>query len=124
MTAIPNNFELVRTLVEKLLAARGLPYRLSINHNVGPPKNEACPLDYDWRHGREVGIDTCDRLKAAKWIGAALHYGYRVSRLDKHGYDAIEVAHMKSARERAIRQAKRDAMTPEQRKAELDEIPF
>ena len=124
MTDIPNNFALIRTLTDRLLDRKGPPFRLSINHNVGPPRHVACPLNYDWRHGKTVGIDTCSRPAARDWIGGALTRGYLVERLDKTGYNAIESAHLRSARSQAIRQAEREAMTPEQRQKELDEIPF
>ena len=125
MTAIPNNFALIRTLTAQLLDVRASPpFRILINHDVGPPKNIACPLEYNFRHGRDVGFETRDRPAAIKWIGQALMKGYRVERLDRTGWNVLETANLKSARQRATRQAEREAMTPEQRKAELDSIPF
>ena len=124
MPDMPNNFALIRTLTAQLLDVRGPPFRILIDHNVGPPKNVACPLEYDWRHGKTVGISTCDRPGAVRWIGRALMKGYSVERLDKTGYDALEAVNLKSARQRATRQAEREAMTPAQRQKELDEIPF
>jgi hypothetical protein len=117
--------DLIPTLTAQLLNVRGLrPYRLSINHNVGPPHNVACPLQYDWRHGRAVGIETNSRDHAIRWIRSALLFGYRVERLDRTGWNVLESADLKAARQRAVRAAEREAMTPEQRKAEDDSIPF
>ena len=124
MPAVPNNFALIRTLTAQLLDVRGPPFRLSINHNVGPPKNIACPLEYNFRHGRDVGIETYDRTYAVNWIGMALMKGYHVERLSPRRYEVVEAAHLRSARGQAIRRAEWEAMTPAQREAEDREIPF
>jgi hypothetical protein len=121
---IPNNFALIRTLTAQLLDVLPAPFRIMIDHDVSPPKNVACPLPYDWRHGRTVGIATCDRPFAVRWIGRALMKGYRVERLDRTGYNVLSSADLKSARQRVEFAAKRAAMTPEQREEEDREIPF
>lgn len=124
MPEVPNNFELSRTLIAQLLDVRGPPFRLSINHNVGPPHNQACPLPYDWRHGQKVGVTTNYRDAARNWISGALVYGYHIERLDRYGWNVLETVHLRSARGQAIRLAERAAMTPAQRQKEDDEIPF
>lgn len=72
--------ELAEFAAEKLLETDRQPYCFSINHNVGPPKNMACPLLYDFVYGKTVGIETQDRVRAYRWIEQAILQGYTVSR--------------------------------------------
>jgi hypothetical protein len=56
------------------------PYCFSINHNVGAPKFAACPVRYDFRWGKTVGIKTMMATEALTWITEALLLGYTVTR--------------------------------------------
>jgi hypothetical protein len=67
-------------IAEAALEADRLPYAFSIDHNVGAPKYEACPLTYDFKFARTVGINTSNRLLAKTWIIQAVKLGYTVTR--------------------------------------------
>lgn len=63
------------------------PIKVTINHNIGPPKYEACPLYYSLRIGREVGIEHDDCTSVREWIVSALLRGYIVSRYSQRGFE-------------------------------------
>jgi hypothetical protein len=113
------------------------PYRLSINHSVAAadcrgtkPKTGACPLNYDWQHGRIVGIKTNIRRVAELWIMEALGLGYEVSLLPSHhanarqDYDAIVTVSVELARAIAVRRAERRNRKSSPLSTMDDDIPF
>jgi hypothetical protein len=89
------------------------PYRFSINHDVRPPGNLACPLRYDWTKKDSVGIETNDPLSARRWLTSALLRGYTISRVNGALYSA------------SIEQVRRRAAEHQRPKGNDDEdIPF
>lgn len=72
--------EVARLIAEAALESDKQPYCFSINHNVGAPDFKGCPLVYDFRWGKTVGINTMDRKRAYLWIVSALNRGYTVTR--------------------------------------------
>lgn len=115
--------------------ARG-PYRLSINHDVsaagcralkprpGSHGHGACPFSYTWQHDRTVGVEMKDRRNAERWIVGALLKGYTVARLDRRGWNEIDSDNLEQVRHWIAVRASRPILTPEQRQALDDEIPF
>lgn len=71
-------------IAEAMLETDRQPYWFSINHDIRPPKNLACPLHYDWILKDRVGIKTLVRETARKWIAAAAMHGYQISREGGH----------------------------------------
>jgi hypothetical protein len=67
----------------------GQPYRFAINHDTRPPKNLACPMEYDWALKDSVGIDTTDMPLARRWLTKALIRGYTISRVDERHHDMV-----------------------------------
>ena len=102
-------------IAEALLESDIKPYTFSINHNVGAPKYEACPLDYHWTLKKEVGIAMQSRVHARLWIIAALMKGYTVTQ-----------AHPKArvASSNSIARARSRAAYHQQPKDHEDDIPF
>lgn len=110
------------------------PYRLSIDHSVAAadcradppkPKTGACPLHYDWQHGRVVGIKTNIKRVAEQWTMEALRAGYEVSLLPAlRGYDAILTVSIELARSIAARRAERRNRKPVPHSTMDDDIPF
>lgn len=66
------------------------PYRFAINHDIRPPKNEACPLAYDWTRKDRCGVEYNSRLGTRQWLTKALLAGYTVYRMKpdrtEHGF--------------------------------------
>lgn len=98
-----------------LLESDRTPYWFSINHNPGPPRNLACPVEYDWTLKGRVGIKTQVRLLACKWIERAALAGYEISR---EGGKPL-TASIASARRRA-----EYAQRPKPEINNDDDIPF
>lgn len=77
-----------RTVAEMIAAvmmeghyyARPHDYYFSIEHDIRPPKNAACPVHYDWALKDRVGIKTLHRETARRWIVHALLLKFSVSR--------------------------------------------
>lgn len=66
-------------IAEALLESDRQPYCFSINHDIRPPKNKACPLPYDWALAARLGITTHYRVRAREWIIQAALARYTVS---------------------------------------------
>lgn len=69
-----------RMIADYMMESDRQPYWFSINHNPGPPRNLACPVDYDWVLKGRVGIKTLDKRRAHAWIVRAVSHGYDISR--------------------------------------------
>lgn len=67
-------------IADAMLESDRQPYWFSINHNPGPPKCLACPVDYDWVLKGRVGIKTPNRRRAHAWIMRAALHGYEIAR--------------------------------------------
>lgn len=68
-------------IANALLESDRQPYCFSINHDIRPPKNLACPVTYDWSLRGHVGIETWGRFTAREWIINALLKGYSVAKV-------------------------------------------
>jgi hypothetical protein len=97
----------------------GAPYRFSINHDVRPPKNLACPLAYDWALKDHVGIDEIRPLVARRWLTTALIKGYTISRVDERHHDMASY----SANIVVVRQRAENHQRPPMENDD-DDIPF
>lgn len=89
--------------VSEMIAAMMLeidrkPYWYTINHDIRPPKNMACPLYYDYALKDRVGIKTLVRERARKWIARAALLGYTVAREGgKPLTSSLEIARRRAA---------------------------
>src|ERR1700757_4941011 len=72
--------DVAKLVARYMLESDRVPYWFSIDHDIGPPKYAACPVDFDWSAKKRVGIKTNNRARAEKWIAAAVLAGYTVSR--------------------------------------------
>lgn len=68
--------EVAKLIACAMLETDKLPYAFSINHNIGPPDNKRCPLEFDWSYKNTVGIETMDNLVAMNWLTRAALGGY------------------------------------------------
>jgi len=89
-------------LAEKCLALTEKPFRFSINHDIRPPKNLACPLHYDWSRKDRVGIECADKETARRWLTHAARLGYTIQQMDADrkplGFPhSIEIARRRAA---------------------------
>jgi hypothetical protein len=66
-------------IASALLESDRQPYCFSINHDIRPPKNEACLVPYDWALKGRVGMVTQDVVAARAWIIAAACAGYSIA---------------------------------------------
>lgn len=104
-------------LADKCIALTDKPFRFSINHDIRPPKNLACPLYYDWSRKDRVGIETLMYEPLRKWLTKAFMLGYTVS-LTNAERENISFPHsIEIVRRRAARRRHECAQ-------ELDDIPF
>ena len=69
-------------LAEKCLGLTYKPFRFTINHDIRPPKNLACPLHFDWSRKDRVGIETNDKEMARVWLTRAVRLGYTTQQAD------------------------------------------
>lgn len=101
-----------------------IPYCFSINHNVGAPHYKSCPLRYDFKWGKTVGIKTNDKVVAHAWIRSALVLGYSVNRAGARTQGIIDHApygetwEITRIRERAVRHQNPPKLEND------DDIPF
>jgi hypothetical protein len=77
--------DLARLIARAAIERERIPYRFSINHDIRPPRNLRCPVDYDWALKDRVGIDTPDRMRTLTWLTDVLMLGYTIREVDdKH----------------------------------------
>jgi hypothetical protein len=75
--------QIAMMVAERQIETTDKPFRFSINHDIRPPGNKACPLShYDWTKGDRVGIDTKDVAIARRWLTSAVLKGYTVRKVD------------------------------------------
>jgi hypothetical protein len=114
-------------IAEALLESERLPYCFSIDHNIGAPKYEACPLDYDFAWGKTVGIDTSDRERAKQWLIKAMLRKYTVTLASgRMGFPPGIRFHAPHGSPHSISRAKMRAQFHQRPKPENndDDIPF
>jgi hypothetical protein len=107
--------EIATMIADYLLESDRLPYAFSIDHNVGPPHYRACPLRYDWKLGKTVGIETENSHVARQWLVEAAMNGFIVSRVDRK--------HKPDGPSNSIERARSRANT-RRFKFDDDDIPF
>lgn len=83
-------------IADVMLESGPVPYNFSINHDVRPPKNLACPLRYDWYKKDRVGVKTTDRERVRKWLTVAVIRGYTVRREHDELTSSLEIAHRRA----------------------------
>jgi hypothetical protein len=69
-------------LADKCIALTDAPYRFAINHDIRPPKNQACPLEYGWTRKDRVGIEWKMKHETRKWLTNAFLLGYTVYQMN------------------------------------------
>lgn len=65
-------------LADKCIALTDAPFRFTINHDIRPPKNMACPIEYDWTRKDRCGIEWKSKLPVRQWLTKAFMLGYTV----------------------------------------------
>lgn len=102
-------------IADYLLESDRLPYAFSIDHNVGPPGYKRCPMHYEWKLGKTVGIETAYRNVARQWLIDAAMKGFTVSR--------VGLNHKPDGPSNSIERARSRANT-RRFKFDDDDIPF
>lgn len=87
------DYKVAALIAGAMLETDRVPYMFSIDHNIGAPKFEACPLHYDFTYGKTVGIETMKRYEAREWIIRALLMGYNVTAAASDRKRKFGVAH-------------------------------
>ena len=117
ITDVFDDRQVAMMLADKCLALTYKPFRFTINHDIRPPKNMACPLHFDWARKAHVGVETSDKEAARRWLTRAMRLGYTTQQTDanrKH----VGFTH-------SIAIARRRAMLHQAPKVDNDEdIPF
>lgn len=69
-------------IADRCIEISDSPYRFAINHDIRPPKNLSCELNFDWTRKDRVGIDTTDVNTARRWLTHAAMLNYTLYRVD------------------------------------------
>jgi hypothetical protein len=108
-------------IAQRCMQVTSAPYRFAINHDIRPPKNLACKLQYDWTKRDRVGIDSPikSKLTVQRWLVGAALMGYVIYYVDAQHNDFGFYTSIHRARYLAqrARQAKEDFLRG-------DDIPF
>lgn len=70
-------------LAEKCIEIAYPPFLFAINHDIRPPKNLGCPLDYHWTRKDLVGIEIKSAPEMRRWLTEAFIRGYTVHRMSR-----------------------------------------
>ena len=119
---VPSDAEIVVELAEELIRCHRLsPFRFGITYDA---KNEPArvPVHKVTKNSTKGEVEFIALKSARKWCEDALTAGYVVERLI--GRDAVDSASVSRRRRFYEQKVKFQAMTPAQRQALDDEIPF
>ncbi len=114
--------DIAQAIADTLMNVRRLPpYRLAVWHDA---KASPCalPVHSIIDQGRMCSVEYQSASDARTWIVKALRMGYIVAR--QEGRDWHMHKHSVKEIRRDLYYRKRAAMTPAERQAEADEIPF
>lgn len=101
ITSADDDLTVGRMIADAAMERERLPYRFSIDHDIRPPKNLACPLDYHWALKDKVGIHNGDRQWVRLWLIDAAMRGYVISEVDAKHHPCGLSWSIASARQRA-----------------------
>lgn len=119
------NRQVALMIAAALLESERQPYCFAINHDIRPPKNKPCPLDYDWALKGHVGIETQDRRKAEAWLARAAIRGYTISPAGTSLRNSTAPCHQPYGTTASIAIARRRAEWHQKPQSEKDDdIPF
>src|ERR1035437_5271403 len=105
-------------LAAKCLTLTEKPFQFSINHDLRPLKNLACPIHFDWARKDHDGSETDDKEKIRRWLVTAFRLGYTVRQMHTNRTLAVGFPH-------SIAIARRRAALHQAPKVDNDEdIPF
>jgi hypothetical protein len=70
-------------LADKCIELTDAPFRFAINHDIRPPKNLACPLEYGWTRKDRCGVEWKNRAEIRQWLTKAFLLGYTVQQTNE-----------------------------------------
>lgn len=88
-------------LADKCIALTDSPYRFSVRHDIRPPKNLACAVEYDWTCKDRCGVEWKSSPMIRKWLTDAFLHGYTVRQTDAKLADVGYTHSIAIARRRA-----------------------